>query len=304
VTPRTRFSGAARACAAPHRHAAASVRATRDPLAFAPPNRALPRFRSSEEHIVPRRVLSVKRTRAPSPIRHDGNMADRADSGGSGPGAITPDGSSVDFYAQLPAGEEPAIVHGAIPAGASILELGSGTGRVTHPLLQLGHAVVAVDESAEMLARIRGAETVRARIEELDLGRRFDAVLLASHFVNVPDEDERRSLLRACRRHVEDDGCVLIQRHDPTWFDEAAPGERVSGATTFRLRDVSRPAPGLLSATLEYEVGDSVWTQWFTARRVDDAELPAVLAEAGLAFDAYISDDRTWVRAVPGPPAS
>jgi SAM-dependent methyltransferase len=231
-------------------------------------------------------------------------MPDRMEVGGSGPGVITPDGSPVDFYAQLPPGEEPAIVHAAIPAAASILELGAGTGRITHPLLELGHAVVAVDESAEMLKRIRGAETVQAKIEELDLGRRFDAVLLASHFINVPDDELRLRLLRTCRRHVDEDGCVLIQRHDPAWFDEAAPGERVSGATTFRLRDVSRPAPGLVSATVEYQVGDSVWAQWFTARRVDDAALAAVLAEAGFDVDAYLTDDRTWVRALPVPELS
>ncbi|HZD38445.1 MAG TPA: class I SAM-dependent methyltransferase, partial [Actinomycetes bacterium] len=113
---------------------------------------------------------------------------------GEGPGAITPDGCAVEFYATLTPGQEPAIVHQAIPQGASILELGAGAGRVTHPLLALGHPVVAVDESPEMLERIRGAETVLARIEDLDLGRRFDAVLFASYLVNVPDQRWRRIL--------------------------------------------------------------------------------------------------------------
>jgi SAM-dependent methyltransferase len=234
-----------------------------------------------------------------SRIGHDARMAEGVESGGSGPGVITPDGSPVDFYAQLPPGDEPAIVHAAIPAGATILELGAGTGRMTHPLIELGHSVVAVDESPEMLARIRGAETVQARIEQLDLGRRFDAVLLASHFINVPDADEGLRLLRACRRHVDEGGCVLLQRYAPSWFDHTVPGERMLGDATLRLRDVSRPAPGLVSATVEYCLGDRVWTQWFTARRLDDAELPAVLAEAELALDAYLTDDRTWVRAVP-----
>ncbi|MCW2640173.1 MAG: hypothetical protein JWP76_2479 [Dactylosporangium sp.] len=31
---------------------------------------------------------------------------------GSGPGELTPDGCAVDFYALLPAGKEPSIVHG------------------------------------------------------------------------------------------------------------------------------------------------------------------------------------------------
>jgi SAM-dependent methyltransferase len=86
---------------------------------------------------------------------------------------VTADGSPVEVYLLLPPGDEPEIVHAAIPRGASILELGSGAGRVTHPLLALGHEVVAVDDSPSMLAHVR-AETVCARIGDLDLGRTFD----------------------------------------------------------------------------------------------------------------------------------
>jgi SAM-dependent methyltransferase len=218
---------------------------------------------------------------------------------GSGPGVITPDGCSVDLYALLESMGEPEIVHAAVPPGASILELGAGAGRMTHRLLELGHQVVAVDESPEMLARIRGAETVRARIQELDLGRRFDAVVLASFLVNEPDQALVGRFLRTCRAHVGDDGHVLVQRHEPAWFEEAAEGERTAGGVTFRLRDLSRPGPGLLAATVEYQVGERVWTQWFTARRLDDGELAAALAEAGLAVDAYLTGDGSWVRAVP-----
>ena len=222
---------------------------------------------------------------------------------GSGPGVITPDGCAVDFYALLPAMGEPEPVHAAIPAGASILELGAGTGRMTHPLLNLGHPVVAVDESPEMLAHIHGAETVNTQIQALDLGRRFDVVLLASFMVNTADDALRRDFLRACRRHVRDDGQVLLQRHAPAWFEEAAEGEATEEGITFRLRDLERPGPGLLSATTEYQVGDRLWTQWFTARRLDDEELAAALADAGLAVGAYLTGDGSWVRAVPAAPA-
>jgi SAM-dependent methyltransferase len=194
---------------------------------------------------------------------------------------------------------EPAVVHAAVPAGARILELGAGAGRVTHRLLELGHPVVAVDESAEMLARVRGAETVRASIQQLHLGRRFEVVLLASFLVNTPDRELRGRFLTACREHVRDDGCVLVQRHEPRWFDEAAEGERTSDGITFRLRDLARPGPGLLSATAEYQVGERVWTQSFTAERLDDRQLAAALGEAGLAVDAYLTGDGSWVRAVP-----
>jgi SAM-dependent methyltransferase len=205
----------------------------------------------------------------------------------------------VELYSLLPPMGEPEVVHAAVPPGARILELGAGAGRVTHRLLELGHPVVAVDESAEMLARVRGAETVRARIQQLHPGRRFEVVLLASFLVNTPDRELRGRFLAACREHVRDHGCVLVQRHEPRWFDEAAEGERTGGGITFRLRDLERPGAGLLAATVEYRAGERVWTQWFTAERLDDDQLAAALGEAGLAVDAYLTADGSWVRAVP-----
>jgi 2-polyprenyl-3-methyl-5-hydroxy-6-metoxy-1,4-benzoquinol methylase len=67
---------------------------------------------------------------------------------GTGPGEITPDGCAVEFYALLPPMGEAAVVHAAVAAGASILELGCGTGRILRPLAGFGHPVVGVDESA------------------------------------------------------------------------------------------------------------------------------------------------------------
>jgi hypothetical protein len=53
-----------------------------------------------------------------------------------------------------------------------------------------------------MLAHVRGAETVRGRIEELALGRRFDVVLLASHLINADDaglaRDTGAGVSRSC----------------------------------------------------------------------------------------------------------
>ena len=80
---------------------------------------------------------------------------------GHGSGEIAADGSPVELYTALP--ENPgaaALIHAAVLAGASILELGAGTGRVTHPLPALGHPVVAADGSAATPTRIPGAETV------------------------------------------------------------------------------------------------------------------------------------------------
>ncbi|MBO0806487.1 MAG: class I SAM-dependent methyltransferase [Nocardiopsaceae bacterium] len=219
---------------------------------------------------------------------------------GSGPGAITPDGCAVELYARLPAGREPEIIHAAAGDGASILELGCGVGRVTHPLIALGHEVTAVDESPEMLERVRCAQTVLSPIEDLDLGGlRFDAVVLPSHLINEPSGNRVAAWLATCRRHVTSDGCVIIESYRSDWYDTVTEGESERDGIIFRMRDVSRPSPGLVRGTVEYQAGDLVWRQTFGARRLDDALLGELLGGAGLALDRYLTEDQAWIRAVP-----
>jgi len=101
------------------------------------------------------------------------------------PVGVARDGSCVELYALLPELDEGELIAQAVPAGGSILELGCGAGRITRQLVRLGYQVTAVDESAEMLAHVQNAETVHARIERLDLGRRFDGAVLASNLINT-----------------------------------------------------------------------------------------------------------------------
>ncbi|WP_395108791.1 class I SAM-dependent methyltransferase [Actinomadura sp. SCN-SB] len=226
---------------------------------------------------------------------------------GTGPGAIAPDGSAVEFYAALPPGDgEAALVHGALRPGAAVLELGSGAGRVTLPLAALGHPVVAVDESPGMLARIdaagaAGVRTVRSRIQDLDLGERFGGVLLMSFLICYgPRED----LLRACHRHLGDDGVLIVQRESPAWFDAAAPSRWERDGVRYRLFDVRRPAADLLTASIEYSTGDRTWVHTFTSRRLADHDLDGTLARAGLRFGRFLDDGRTWFTAHRAPAAA
>ncbi|MFS8363906.1 class I SAM-dependent methyltransferase [Streptomyces sp. CWNU-52B] len=218
---------------------------------------------------------------------------------GTGPGAITPDGCAVELYARLPVGDEPDIIASAVPEQASILELGCGVGRMTHPLLERGFTVTAVDESAEMLERVRGARKIRGAIETLDLGERFDVVTLASFLVHAGDPAVRRGMLDVCRKHVADGGCVLIQREGEDYHSDL-PRERVDPTGfTVRMLSAEPVGDGVDSVRAEYVFPDAVWTQTFLARPLSREEFEEALGEAGLRVDRYLTEDRIWVRAVP-----
>ncbi|MEV4945917.1 class I SAM-dependent methyltransferase [Streptomyces sp. NPDC053755] len=225
---------------------------------------------------------------------------------GTGAGAITPDGCAVELYRRLAVGNEPDVIAAAVPPGATLLELGCGAGRVTGPLVERGFAVTAVDESAEMLAAVRervpGVETVLSPIEALDLGRRFDVVMLASYLVHTAEHDTRQALLETCRRHVEDDGCVLIQREGENWHREV-PRERVDAAgCTVRIVSARPVGDGVDAVLAEYLFPDARWTQTFLSRPLAPEDFERHLGEAGLVVDTTLTDDGTWVRARPKSP--
>ncbi|NUT35272.1 MAG: class I SAM-dependent methyltransferase [Hamadaea sp.] len=226
---------------------------------------------------------------------------------GTGAGAFTPDGCAVEVWRRLPVGTEPQVIAASVPPGASILELGCGAGRVTHPLVDLGYAVTAVDESAQMLAQIRGARTVQASIEGLDLEQTFDAVLLGSFLVHNPDGATARRLLATCVRHVAPGGVVLLQREGVGWHEDLPRVRDLPDAGTVRVLSSDEVRPGVRSVLVEYEFPDARWTHTFQSRPLDDAAFDALLAAEGLVADAYLTDDRTWVRCVPihhTPPSS
>jgi SAM-dependent methyltransferase len=217
---------------------------------------------------------------------------------GTGPGVITSDGCAVDFYALLPAFGEPEIVHAAVPAGASILELGCGTGRILRPLAALGHLVFGADDSADMLAHIPDLPTVRSPIETLRLDRAFDVVMLASNMINA-DPATRQAFLGTVRNHLADDGVAVFQQEPPSLFQAQEQRERQNpGGIRILLHSV-RWEPPRLSATVEYQVGDRVWTHSFTSYQMSEQELASDLASAGLVFGEWLTDDKVWFTARP-----
>ncbi|MFF2147307.1 class I SAM-dependent methyltransferase [Kitasatospora sp. NPDC058190] len=219
---------------------------------------------------------------------------------GTGAGAITPDGCAVEVWTRLPVGDAPDVIEAAVPPGARILELGCGVGRMTHPLVDRGFTVTAVDESAEMLGRVReGVRTVRSPIERLDLGERFDVVMLASFLVHAGDVAVRRGLLETCRRHVAEDGCVLVQREGEDWHLNVPRESRIGTDGIARILSATPVGEGVNSVRAQYEFPDGTWTQTFLSRPLSTEAFEQALADAGLRVERYLTEDRTWVRARP-----
>jgi SAM-dependent methyltransferase len=105
--------------------------------------------------------------------------------------------------------------------GGPILDVGAGTGRVALDLARLGHAVVALDLDASLLAELRAragdlpVETVVADARELDLGRRFALILVPMQTVQLLGGTEGRArFLRAARAHLAPGGLLALALAD------------------------------------------------------------------------------------------
>jgi SAM-dependent methyltransferase len=210
-------------------------------------------------------------------------------------GVVAPDGSPVDVYRALPRPDDADLVHAAIPAGSTVLDLGAGTGRFARALAMLGHPVVAVDHEPAMLAELEavdGVEPVLGEIAGLALGRRFEVVLLASHLVD--DDDLGPAALATAVGHLAVDGLVLAEVY-PSGLDwVGAVGRRSAhgpvGITVTRASVVD----GVLDASVRYDLDGRSWDQPFSARVLDESAIRGRLAAVGLRLDRWLDASRGW----------
>jgi SAM-dependent methyltransferase len=219
---------------------------------------------------------------------------------GSGPGIQTPDGCSVEFYRQLPYMNELSDIETELKNHEAVLELGCGTGRLCSRLQELGLQATGVDESAAMLALLPpGVEGIKGRIETLDIGRRWPAVLLPSHLINHPEESVRRSFVEAARRHIEPAGVFYIKRHSTQWLSTVQDGRiGESNGVGYFAEDVSREG-NLITMTLRYEAFGHSWLQSFSTLALEKYQIENLLARCGFGSFRWLGEQELWVAATP-----
>ncbi len=156
-----------------------------------------------------------------------------------------------------------------------VLELMSGTGRVSIPLLEAGVQLTCVDSNPAMLARLRAkveARGLRADTREmdvcaLDIGRRFDLILLPFHsFAEIVAPSAQQMALGAICNHLEAGGRFVCPLHNPVArlkladgtihtrgsFSAGPNGETLVLSSTETFDEI----PGVVRGTQFYELFD------------------------------------------------
>ena len=163
-----------------------------------------------------------------------------------------------DRWAQMAArGEsvhgEADFVCGLSPAARSVLDAGCGTGRVAVELARRALDVVGVDLDAAMLAKARAKSPdvpwVQADLASFDLGRRFDAVVLAGNVMIFVAPGTEGDVVAACARHLAPGGALIAGfqlqpgRLDLETYDRLAGGAGLTLAERWGTWD-RRPFTG------------------------------------------------------------
>jgi len=201
--------------------------------------------------------------------------------------------------------------------GSVVLELGSGTGRLTLPLARAGHPVIGLDASPAMLTRARAklaaeSDDVRRRVTLLEGDVRDadftppmvpDLVIapfhVLQHFTSI---DDQLRVLALARRVVRPGGRFVLDVFNPAYpmmiSDRSAEvedvAERPMGDGRFVRRTVRVPtvhwAEQVSDVELIYYVRSGEHTervvQAFQMRFFTPAEIEHLLARAGFRLEA------------------
>jgi SAM-dependent methyltransferase len=205
--------------------------------------------------------------------------------------ALNPWGPSDDHYL------------GLIGEAGSVLDLGCGTGKLLKRAVAEGHGgpLVGVDVAAAMLevAR-RGGEGVDWRqgdARTVDLGRRFELVVMTSHvFQELLEDGDVLAVLATARRHLEPDGRVAFETRNPAareWerWERALSRVETHGGEVVEVEhgDVRFRPPDLVDVSTTFRFADPArtFTSGGSLRFLDPGHLRGLLHDAGFRIDGW-----------------
>ncbi|MFD6421998.1 daptide-type RiPP biosynthesis methyltransferase [Streptomyces sp. NPDC060198] len=191
-----------------------------------------------------------------------------------------------------------------------VLELASGSGRLTMPLLALGREVTALELKAEMLDLLRerlaaAPAGVRARcvpvqgdMAAFDLGRAFGLVVLGTTSVSLLDDEGRAGLFAAVRAHLAPGGKFLFSTVDMVEPEDGSAlatdldieGQGASGRRYRMIEHWPEGAPArrvtILPPAAEARAADRIEVLTTSIRVLPALALERELADAGLRITA------------------
>ena len=143
-----------------------------------------------------------------------------------------PDPGFAELYGRLPdANDLEPWLSLAHSVRRPVLYLGAGAGRLAVPLARAGIELVLVDAHPGMVAPLRrrlpDADVYQSLIEELELRRTFDLVIVPSNIL------ERLELLRAAAGFVTNGGRLAFELTNPHWLG-------AGGNQRFRILSLDR----------------------------------------------------------------
>jgi SAM-dependent methyltransferase len=127
----------------------------------------------------------------------------------------------------------PFFVNAARAIHGEVLELMSGTGRISLPLLEASVHLTCLDLSAEMNAILREklrqlgytADVYTMDVCEMDLPKQFEMVMIPFHsFAHIVQPADQREALRRIHRHLRPGGTFICTLGNPALRRQSVTG--------------------------------------------------------------------------------
>lgn len=207
--------------------------------------------------------------------------------------------SDVDWYRQT-IGTTPALV----------IDLGCGTGRLSIPLANDGHHVIAIDASEVMLDRLRPRITDRqtlgvlaADVRSLALDVQADVILAACNFLGHFAPSERLDLLQRCAAWLRPGGRLLLDIANADWhranpsLSRSVPHHDAELGESFAVTASSTVIDGHVSVAFAIHLADAAGTPEalladgvVSMRLIDAQDLAQDLAVTGFTIDQSMTE--------------